>query len=67
MDSGSEALYGNRVEFDFSCLFSGNRDEFNSLSASCGVKGRLSGAVDFWKSTLKAPDFVVSIMTRGYI
>ena len=66
MDSGSEAFYGHRVEFDFSCLFSGNRDEFNSLSTSCGVKGRLSAAVDFWKSTLKAPDFVVSIITRGY-
>ena len=66
MDSGSEALYGHRVEFDSSCFFSGNRDEFNSLSASCGVKGRLSAAVDFWKSTLKAPDFVVSIITRGY-
>ena len=66
MDSDSDALYGHRVEFDFSCLFSGNRDEFNSLSTSCGVKGRLSAAVDFWKSTLKAPDFVVSIITRGY-
>ena len=29
-------------------------------------KCRLSGAVDFWKSTLKAADFVVSIITRGY-
>ena len=66
MDSGSEALYGHRVEFDFSCLFSGNRDELNSLNTSCGVKGRLSAAVDFWKSTLNAPEFVVDIITRGY-
>ena len=65
MDSGSEALYGHRVEFNFSCLFSGNRDEFNSLNTSCGVKGRLSAAVDFWKSTLNAPEFVVDIITRG--
>ena len=53
MDSGLEALFGHRVEFDFSGLFSLNRDECNSLSTSCGVKGRLSAAVDFWKSTLK--------------
>ena len=66
MDSGSEALYGHRVEFDFSCLFSGNRNEFNSLGTSCGVKDRLSAAVDFWKSTLNAPEFVVDIITRGY-
>ena len=66
MDSGSEALYGDRVEFDFSCLFSGNRDELNSLNTSCGVKDRLSATVDFWKSTLNAPEFVVDMMTRGY-
>ena len=66
MDSSSEALYGHRVEFDFSCLFSGNRDEFNSLNTSCGVKGRLSAAVDFWKSTLNSPEFAVDIITSGY-
>ena len=64
VDSGWEALYGHRVEFDFSCLFSGNCDEFNSLNTSCGVKGRLSAAVDFWKSTLNTPEFVVDIITR---
>ena len=47
MDSGSEALYGHQVEFDFSCLFSGNRDELNSLNTSCGVKDQLSAAVVF--------------------
>ena len=67
MDSGLEALYGHRVEFDFSSLFSGNRDEFNSLSTSCGVKGRLSAAVDFWKSTLNAPEFVVDGITVGFL
>ena len=66
MDSGSEAFYAHRVAFDFSCLFSENREEFNSLNTSCGVKGRLSAAVDFWKSTFNAPEFVVGIITHWY-
>ena len=41
----------------FLVCFSGNRDELNSLNTSCDVTGRLSAAVDFWKSTLNAPEF----------
>ena len=59
-------MHGYRVEFNFSCLFSGNRGEFNSSNTSSGVKGRLSAAVSFWKLTLNPPEFVIDIITRGY-
>ena len=62
---GLGALYGHRVEFDVSCLFSGNRDELNSLSTSCGVKGRLSAAVDFWKSTLTLLSLLLTLSLVG--
>jgi len=48
-------------------LFSGNCGEFNSLNTSCGVKGGLSATVDFWKSTPNAPEFVVDIITVGFL
>ena len=55
------------MKFDFSCLFSGNCGEFNFVNTSCGVKGRLSAAVDFWKSTLNAFECVVDIITVGFL
>ena len=60
-------LYGHCVKFDFSCLLSGNCGEFNFVNTSCDVKGRLSAAVDFWKSTLNASECVVDIITVGFL
>ena len=37
VDRSSEGLYRQQVEFDFSCLFSGNCDKFNSTNTSSGV------------------------------
>ena len=66
MSSSSKGLRGHRVEFGFSCLFSRSHGKFNSLNTSGGVKGHLSAAVSFWKSTLNAPEFLIDIITRGY-
>ncbi|PFX29299.1 hypothetical protein AWC38_SpisGene5942 [Stylophora pistillata] len=35
-------------------------------STSSGIKGRLSASIEFWKSTLSAPDFVLDTIRRGY-
>ena len=51
----------------FLVLFPGNCGEFNFVNTSCGVKGRLSAAVDFWKSTLNASECVVDIITVGLL
>ena len=39
----------------------------NFVNTSCGIKGRLSAAVDFWKSTLNASECVVDIITVGFL
>ena len=66
MESSSEDYHQHQVEFDFSCLVSGNFDEFSSKNTSSGVKGRLNDSLNFWKTTLNAPEFVVDIIRRGY-
>ena len=66
MDASSEDVLQHPVEFDFSSFFGGSYDEFNFKSASSAVKGRLSASVDFWKSTLCAPEFVLDTIRRGY-
>ena len=67
MDSSSEdVLDQHPVEFDFSSFFGSSYDEFNFKSASSAVKGRLSASIDFWKSTLCAPEFVLDTLRRGY-
>ena len=66
MDSSLDACMDIELSY-FSCLFSGNCGEFNSLSTSCGVKGKLSASVDFSKSTLNALEFVVDIITVGFL
>ena len=39
---------------------------FCFVSGNFGVKSRLSAAVDFWRSTLNAAEFVVDNITCGY-
>ena len=46
--------------------FLGSYDNFNFKSSSSGVKGHLSASIDFWKSTLHAPEFVLDTIRRGY-
>ena len=45
-----------------SCLFSCNFGEFCSRNTCSGVKGRLSASINFWNTTINAPD----IIRRGY-
>ena len=66
MDSSSEDVLQRPVEFDFSSFLGASYDEFNFKSASSAVKGRLSASIDFWKSTLCAPEFVLDTVRRGY-
>lgn len=44
----------------------GSYDDFNVKSTRSGVKGRLSASIEFWKSTLNAPEFVLDTTRRGY-
>ena len=66
MDSSSENVLEHSVEFDFSSFFGGSYDDFNVKSTRSGVKGRLSASIEFWKSTLNAPEFVLDTIRRGY-
>ena len=66
MDSSSKNVLQRPVEFDLSSFLRGSYDEFNLKSASSAVKGRLSASIDFWKSTLCAPEFVLDTIRRGY-
>ena len=40
--------------------------EFNANDKGDNVKGRLKGALNFWRNTLNASDFVLSIIEYGY-
>ena len=40
--------------------------EFNANNRGDNVKGRLKGGLNFWRNTLNASDFVLSIIEYGY-
>ena len=55
------------VEYDlFLALEFLHVGEFNANNRGDNVKGRLKGALNFWRNTLNASDFVLSIIEYGY-
>ena len=40
--------------------------EFCSRDTSGNVKGRLRGQLAYWRNTLQAPEFVLSMIEAGY-
>ena len=65
MDTVSEGDLQSQIEFDFSCLFS-SRDELSFKNISCCVKGHLIFSIDFWETTINAPEYVLDTIRRGY-
>ena len=59
---------GDKVEYDsFLALELLHVGEFNANNRGDSVKGRLQGALNFWRNTLNASDFIIlSIIEYGY-
>ena len=62
-NQAQRTIFSVKLSLTFlSCLFSCNFGEFCSRNTSSGVKGRLSASINFWNTTINAPD----IIRRGY-
>ena len=62
----AELSHNSEFEEDISSLLYSSFSVWIGFSYNSLVKGNLVKCMDFWKSVLHAPDYIISIIERGY-